>query len=258
MFNDTTHALADSRYPSSVDPRPTDETLLTRFNAHFSSITADTDAHVKAAQMIRYQVYCVENPLENIKNPDRIETDAFDDHSVHSLLVYRAAEAALGTVRLILPLEDNLEASFAFRRVLSASAWREFQKLPLHSAAEVSRFSISRQFRRVLDSAARDEQTFLSNSGPLMRLGLIQGLVRMSVQHGVTHWCAIMEPTLMRMLAAMSIRFRPVGPPVEFHGMRQPCYCKLADILEAVRIERPAFWSVLTDGGSLTAGAGVA
>ena len=68
----------------------------------------------------------------------------------------------------------------------------------------------------------------------------------------------MMEPTLLRMLAAMAIRFRAVGPLVEFHGLRQPCYCNLADILEAVRRERPAFWSVLTDGGVLLESAAAA
>ena len=94
---------------------------------------------------------------------------------------------------------------------------------------------------------------FLNNSGPLMRLGLIQGLVRMSRRHGVTHWCALMEPTLLRMLAAMAIRFRPIGPLVEFRGLRQPCYINVTDMLESVMHERPAFWEVITDGGSLMA-----
>src|SRR6266478_220690 len=84
-----------------------------------------------------------------------------------------------------------------------------------------------------------------------MRLGLIQALVQMSARHGITHWCAAMEPTLLRMLSAMAIRFRPVGPLVEYHGLRQPCYCVVAEILEAVRRERPSFWAVLTDGGTL-------
>jgi N-acyl amino acid synthase of PEP-CTERM/exosortase system len=56
-----------------------------------------------------------------------------------------------------------------------------------------------------------------------------------------------MEPTLLRMLAAMGIRFRPVGPSVEYHGLRQPCYCVVSDVLKSVRYERPTFWSVLTD-----------
>ena len=240
--------------PSNAFGRP-DDTLLKRFDSHFATLPADTPDRVRLAQRIRYQVYCVENPHERADNPEGIETDEFDCHAIHSLLVYRQAHAALGTVRLILPLSDELERSFAMQRLLDSASLRELRRLPLHSAAEVSRFSISRQFRRIANALGDTEQAaFVSNSGPLLRLGLIQGLVRMSSQYGITHWCALMEPTLLRMLAAMAIRFVPIGPMVEFRGLRQPCYCNVADILDAVKRERPAFWSVLTDGGSLTAG----
>ena len=229
-----------------------DETLLKRFNDHFETLPADTADRIRVAQKIRYQVYCIEHPHENPDNPDGVEADEFDSRAVHSLLFYRAKACALGTVRLILPLANDLEHSFAVQRVMNASSLREFNRLPLRHTAEVSRFSISRQFRRIAGADDAVEQSaFVSNSGPLMRLGLIQALVRMSMEHGITHWCAAMEPTLLRMLSAMAIRFRPVGPLVEYHGLRQPCYCVIADVLDAVRRERPAFWSVLTDGGAL-------
>ena len=92
---------------------------------------------------------------------------------------------------------------------------------------------------------------FLNNATPLMRLGLIQALVRMSLHNNVTHWCAMMEQSLLRMLAAMAIRFVPIGPVVEYHGLRQPCFCVLPKVLEEMKRERPAFWSVLTSGGAL-------
>jgi N-acyl amino acid synthase of PEP-CTERM/exosortase system len=84
-----------------------------------------------------------------------------------------------------------------------------------------------------------------------MRLGLMQMLVRMSVQNGITHLLAVMEPKLLRMLAAMAINFEPLGGMIEYHGWRQPCFCNLADVLRCVKRERPAFWNVLTDGGTL-------
>ena len=258
MYNETPFALgARTTAQTSPDFITPDDSLLQRFNTHFYTFTANTPAQLREAQKIRYQVYCSENSLEQ-PNPEGIETDGFDSHSVHSLLVYRAAAQALGTVRLILPVAGETEHSFPMQHVLGAAAAREFRKLPLHSAAEVSRFSISRQFRRVAEGGHEAQADFISVSGPLMRLGLIQSLVRMSFEFGVTHWCAMMEPTLLRMLAAMAIRFRAVGPLVEFHGLRQPCYCNLADILEAVRRERPAFWSVLTDGGALLENAAAA
>jgi ABC-type multidrug transport system ATPase subunit len=59
------------------------------------------------------------------------------------------------------------------------------------------------------------------------------------------------KTTLLRMLAGMAIRFKPIGPPVEYHGLRQPCICSIAEILQAVKRERPAFWELLTCGGTL-------
>jgi N-acyl amino acid synthase of PEP-CTERM/exosortase system len=251
VYSETPFALGarnPSQAPSEL-PAP-DDSLLHRFNAHFHTLTANTPAQIREAQKVRYQVYCIENALEH-PNAEGLEGDCFDAHSVHSLLMYRATGKAIGTVRLILPLPGAAEHSFPLQQVLGASAAREFDKLPLHSAAEVSRFSISRQFRRTTEGAGDEHADFVSVSGPLMRLGLIQSLVRLSFEYEVSHWCAMMEPTLLRMLAAMAIRFRPVGPLVEFHGLRQPCYCNLAEVLDAVQRERPTFWSVLTEGGAL-------
>ena len=228
------------------------ETLLERFNSQFDAVPANTAERIRTAQRIRYQVYCIEHPHERADNADGLETDEFDSHAAQSLLICRAANAALGTVRLILPLANDVEFSFPVRRVLDRDSVAVFKQLPLHATAEVSRFSISREFRRMARSSETIDGTgFFSNSAVPMRLGLIQSLVRMSTEHGITHWCAAMEPTLLRMLSAMAIRFRPIGPLIEYHGLRQPCYCVVDDMLNEVRRERPAFWSVLTDEGTL-------
>jgi len=249
--NDTVTSFAGHR--AAIDSALMDETLLEQFDSHFDAIPANTIERVRAAQRIRHQVYCIEHPHEQSNDPDGLERDEFDTHAVHSLLMHRATNTALGTVRLILPVAGDLEHSFPVQHVLDADASRIFNQLPLHSTAEVSRFSISRQLRRSTDASGSHEQAgFINNSGALMRLGLIQALVRMSLQHGITHWCAAMEPTLLRMLSAMAIRFRPVRPLVEYHGLRQPCYCVVDDILDAVRRERLSFWAILTDGGILS------
>ena len=232
------------------------ETLLERFNRYFSAVVADTPDLIHRAQEIRYQVYCVEHKFENAdEHADGREKDEFDSHSEHGVLIHRPSDHAVGTVRLVLPRHDALDKSFAIQRVVALPSTEMNKYFPLLSTAEVSRFSISKQFRRrKADTPYGSEAvpTSVENdrrSGPLMSLGLIQTLVTMSAQHGITHWCAVMEPKLLRMLATMAIHFDPVGPPVEYHGLRQPCYCHVASVLERVKAERPMFWEVLTDGG---------
>jgi len=247
----------------TVSSEPAGDTLLQQFNMHFETMTADTPELLPLAQRIRYQVYCVENHLENpADHPDALECDEFDAHAVQSLLVHRRTQAALGTVRLVLPLPHAPQESFAIQRLSNHPALRGSRALPLRSTAEVSRFSISRKFGRcVTDMKTKRDpfetalacETRVRPSSPLMRLGLIQALVRMSVDNGITHWCAVMEPTLLRMLAAMAVHFEPIGSLVEYHGWRQPCFCNVADVLCCVKRERPAFWDVLTLGGALLA-----
>ena len=246
-------AQASSNPGAFADFYLPDDTLLGRFNSHFDILPADTIERIRTAQRIRYQVYCIEHPHEKSDDPDGLEIDVFDTHAAQSLLIYRRTNSALGTLRLILPLADALECSFPIQSVLDNDSLRAFNRLPVLAMGEVSRFSISRRFRRTADTAASAERiAFINNSGALMRLGRMQALVRMSMQHGITHWCAAVEPTFQRMFAAMAIRFHPIGPLVEYHGLRQPCYGVIADVLKAVKRERPAFWSILTDGGALS------
>lgn len=226
---------------------------LGHFKSQFDLIPANTLERIRIAQQIRYQVYCIEHRHEPSNNPNRLEIDEFDSHAAQSLLVFRQANAAVGTVRLILPLGNDLERSFPIQRVLGKDALAAFNRIPLHSMGEVSRFSISREFRRTAEAAERsDNGPFRSFSALMMRLGLMQALVRMSALNGITHWCATVEPTFQRMFAAMAIRFQSLGPRVEYHGLRQPCFGVIEDVLNAVKRERPTFWSILTDGGTLS------
>src|SRR5882724_10471240 len=210
-----------------VPPVPTFDTLLREFNSRFEMLNADTPELIRQAQRIRHQVYCVENGFEKSsgesEGAEGLETDEFDSRAV--------------------------------QRLLDPSSASKLLSLPVHTMAEASRFSISRHFRRLMSYSepGETEAWVTSNSGPMMRLGLFQGLVRMSLQHGITHWCALMEPTLIRMFSAMSIRFQPIGSLVEFRGLRQPCYIDVYAMLNAVMRERPSFCQIISAGGTLKA-----
>lgn len=237
------------------------ETTLAEFYwGWFDARVADTDELRDTAFRLRYRVYCIENPFEDPSaNPDGRERDDFDAHSVHSLLIYRPTAVPAGTVRLVLPLQRDLDHSFALQHVCSHPLLRDRTRFPVERTAEISRFCISKEFRRRLgdgtcvageisesvEMSADDERRIL----PHLSLGLIETLVRMSVENGITHWCAVMEPTLLRLLKRLGIHFEPIGPLIEYHGRRQPCYIPLEVLLPRVRRERPDVWSVITRGG---------
>jgi N-acyl amino acid synthase of PEP-CTERM/exosortase system len=60
-----------------------------------------------------------------------------------------------------------------------------------------------------------------------------------------------MEPTLLRLLQTSAIYFHQVGGMVEHHGLRQPSFVHLGEMLDRVRRERPETWEFITDHGSL-------
>jgi N-acyl-L-homoserine lactone synthetase len=196
---------------------------------------ADSPRLVRAAHRLRYQVYCVERGFEAGHNG--LEIDEFDCRSRHVVLQQRRTGQILGTVRLVLPLRESLHDSFPVQRLCDETV---LPQIPLLTTAEVSRFAISK-YRNGMSPAAV----------PLMRLGLVQGIMRLSSELGLTHWLAVMERSLLRLLQSTAIHFQPFGPLVEHHGTRQPAYVNLCTMLSRMSREQPLIWDFLTDGGKL-------
>src|SRR3954465_7675835 len=87
-------------------------TGLEYYNSVFASSVADRSDQRLDCFRIRFQVYCIDNAFEDPDdNPDGLETDACDGHSVQSLLTHRSTGSAIGTVRLALPPGGSRRAS---------------------------------------------------------------------------------------------------------------------------------------------------
>jgi N-acyl amino acid synthase of PEP-CTERM/exosortase system len=201
-------------------------------SAELSVEIARTPEQILEVKQLRYRVYCEERGYE--PGQDGIEQDEFDVNAHHVLVRSRATGAVLGTVRVILN-KDGL--GLPMQRVCEDYV---LAPLPQSATVEVSRFAIT-----------RDRAGLSSTAASLMRLFLIQGLVQISGELGLTHWAAIMERTLLRLLRSTAIHFLPVGPAVEYHGLRQPAIFTLAGGLERMRLENEALWSFLTQDGTL-------
>ena len=199
-------------------------------------ITVATDpGQVRAAQRLRYRVYCEERGFE--PGADGLEQDAFDALSSHILVSSRATGATLGTVRVVLPLPAAGHAGFPMSRVTAPYV---LSPLPVGATGEISRFALT-----------RDRAGISPASAALMRLCLMRGIVEISGRMNLTHWCAIMESSLLRLLRATAIHFQPVGPTVEFHGTRQPAVGAVGTVLSRIQREQPVVWSFITAEGTL-------
>jgi N-acyl amino acid synthase of PEP-CTERM/exosortase system len=225
---------------------------LNRFNAGFRLVSANTRALMDAAFALRYQVYCIErqfeDPAQQLKG---LETDQFDRHAVHSLLFHRCFEEAIGTARLILP--GARPNSLPIQQLLKKNGLNAGDYFPAETAAEVSRFAVSKEFRRreIGPEEPLSAQAERERRGYLPCLGLVQILLRQSVELGIEYWGAVMEPQLLRWMAMLGVRFLPIGPMVSHHGLRQPSYCHLPTMLRELERAKPEFWDVVTNSGEL-------
>ena len=232
--------------PERTAPRPTIEgratydsdksRMLKAAAAEFFVIEATTPDLLREAYRLRHQVYCVERGFEANVGSD-MEIDAFDDHAPHVVVCRKTDGQVVGTVRLVLPTVDRSDFGLPIHHFCGAEL---ADRAPLRLTGEVSRFAVSKE-RRGLSSDAT----------ALLRLALVQGLVRLSRQYGVTHWCAVMERSLLRLLRATAIHFDAVGPMVEYHGIRQPAVASVGAIVQRMRAEQPEIWDFVTLAGSL-------
>jgi len=189
---------------------------------------------------LRYQVYCLERGFEPAENGR--ESDAFDPFARHALIRHRATRQAVGTVRLIVPapIVSTSGGAAAQMPITLVCGSALLDRLPTAHTAEISRFALSKHYR------AEDGM-----SEPLLRLLLMRGIVALSGELGLTHWCALMEPCLLRLLRTSAIHFQPAGPLVEHHGLRQPSIGVIGDVLARMEREQPMIWDFVTDGGTL-------
>ena len=231
--------------------------LADMFGRYFRIVQADTPELMRVSYRLRYEVYCVEHPfLEPSHYLDDLETDEYDGHSLHALLQHVPSGAFMGTVRLIMPKGNTAQLMMPFSDLCRDPLFHAGKVLPVASTAEVSRFAISKAFRRrntdgtypdqfAPDNPVIDDRRVLPN----LSLGLIIAITQMGLAAGVTHICAVMEPALFRLLQRLGIEFAPLGPAVDYHGIRQPCYAEGAVLLDQLRIARPEYWDLITNGG---------
>ena len=177
---------------------------------------ARAPGEVEACLRLRHRVYVEERAWEADCGAG-IETDRYDRHSRHVLLRVRRCGTPVGTVRLVLPLPGAPGSGFPLQEAVHPAA---LAPVPLHRAAEVSRFAL-----------ARERPPLSAGANSLLRLLLVQGVVGVCRENGLD-WCVMaMERPLLRLLRASGIHCTEAGPQVEHHGLRQPAYFEVDGML---------------------------
>lgn len=196
---------------------------------------ARTSEAVREAQALRHQVFCLERQLFDPVPNASLDQDRFDEAAVHIVVRRRSDREVVATSRIVRSRTAQDGVALPMHRYCCPTL---FHGLPMESIGEISRFAISKQARGATAS-----------SGPTIRLLLLRGILQASQAIRLTHWCALMEPSLIRLLSATGLRFSALGPLVEAYGQRQPCVARIDQAVDSGRSSHPHFYQAVAARG---------
>jgi len=216
-------------------------TLMDDFGRYFRIELVTTKEQLKQAYAVRYRVYCEEFNYEATDLfPDKMESDEFDDQSLHCLIIHKATELepkerVAGCVRLVpantknegglLPLEKFCKNSLDRDEISHLNIGRG-------TMCEISRLAVDAAFRRrpgetatrfggldSIDCTQQEQRTF-----SLIALSAFLAGGALTSITNKTNVFAMMEPFLPRLLKRTGIEFKKVGVDMDYHGIRAPYF----------------------------------
>ena len=149
---------------------------------------------------------------------------------------------------------------YPFRESCGPEEVALFRELPLHQTAEISRLAISKEFRRRHTDGRYADMGFPHHPAnptsaerrllPHITFGLFRGLLKICRDYQISVLAAVMEPSLLRILARLGLGFERLGPFIEYHGIRQPCIAHLVDLLRGSRAQASLLWEYWQEDAS--------
>ena len=230
------------------------ESLVEDFKRYFNLELATTPLQLQSVYRVRYRVYCEEFGYERADAfPDQLETDEFDAHSRHCLVVHKSTDMPAGCARLVLADEQSLLPMEKFcSSAIDEDIIRSFDGRR-HTVCEFSRLGVDGAFRRrpgeresrfgelsALDYSQRELRTF-----SLIAVAAILSALAMSDLIGRPHCFAMMEPFLPRLLKRSGLVVHPAGTEIEYHGVRSPYFFETAENVDVMSDDLRAFYAFI-------------
>jgi N-acyl amino acid synthase of PEP-CTERM/exosortase system len=174
----------------------------------------DTPELLEEVFRLRYQVYCRERHFINADDHLKgCEQDEFDAYAVH----FGAFEAGelVGAVRLIAPTCERFPVEIRCPDL----KWGAYRR---YDCAEISRLTISKEYRRRLVGPGDGDAAFLIRKVSPMTLGLCQIMYAECRELGIDRCLALMECPLALLLRMHGFFFERLGPEIDYFGPVAP------------------------------------
>jgi len=210
-----------------------ESSIVEDFQEYFDVELATTPEQMAKVYRIRYRVYCEEFGYEEAKSfPDGQESDEFDAHSVHCLVIHKLSGMPAACVRVVnvddqtqMPMEkycsNSLDDKLFGEKTANRKTICEFSRLAVDGAFRRRAGEQASRFGEIssMDCTKRELRTF-----SIIAIATFVSAFAVSDHISRHNAFAMMEPFLPRLLKRSGVVVSRVGEDVDYHGMRAPYF----------------------------------
>ncbi|MDF1584116.1 MAG: PEP-CTERM/exosortase system-associated acyltransferase [Methyloprofundus sp.] len=224
-----------------------ENTLIEDFERYFRIELVTSEEQAKAAYAVRYRVYCEEFEYEATDLfPDQLETDEFDEQSLHCLIIHKERDIVAGCIRLVSVNLNNENGLLPFEKFCQKSLDTELINsfhLERNTQCEISRLAVDGAFRRrpgeaptrfgeieSIDCTKQEQRTF-----SLIAVSAFLAATALTELTHKTNVFAMMEPFLPRLFKRSGFLFERVGSDMDYHGIRALYFTTTQSALDNMR-----------------------
>ncbi|MBT1074687.1 PEP-CTERM/exosortase system-associated acyltransferase [Geobacter grbiciae] len=197
------------------------------------------DETMEEVYRLRFKVYCEEWKFEDTKDyPDGMERNEYDDFSEHFIIRCTEDKSIVGTARIILPNALGYPMT-QHCEIVPEMHEQALQCVKTVKIGEVSRLAISKEYRkRIEDDALVGYASMLPFGTGVVHEQrkcnyvheFYKFLLLSSMNMGLSHWYVAMKRGLYVLLKRVGMIYYPVGPEIDYHGLRTPYLGNLQEL----------------------------
>jgi len=211
------------------------------FDEYFEVVLADTPAGLNTHFNVRYQVYCDEMGYEDKSRfPDELESDHWDQHSVHFIIRHKHTHQWIGAMRMVFPYQGKLPMQEFCSIDREHNSLQEIVISRLCLINDIRKRKTDEELPLALNTLG-DPQPDSNDVTQLysrrhINKSLIWGLFRAaslySQAEGIENWYFLGSKALARVISREGFKMQQIGDGCEHRGKRYPFKVEMRNIVD--------------------------
>ena len=225
------------------------------YRQYFEVVPAVTTALQRENFRLRHEVYCRDLGFEPVRE-DGLETDAYDQHSLHCLIRALASGSFVGCARIVLNNPQNPSQPLPFEAACAEALDRRIvdpARMDRSKIAEISRLAILGRYRRRKGEASRPFalETHAEEGRqlrlPYLPVALYLALLALARQQDIETLFVLTEPRLASSINRLGGELIPIGSPVEHRGTRVPSMMNVGTTIAGMNSYVRSFFEMIAE-----------